>query len=297
MELKYLTEKDFLEWDKFVESSPQGTIFSTSIWLKAINYCFKILCLYQDNKPVGGIAFFTDKKNIIIPPLTRFQGILLKKNLKRREENKITSAIVEKLTADFNNISISNHYNLKDIRPFIWAGFSVEVKYTYLVDISDLEELWQNMEKRTRYAIRKAERNKIVVKKEDKIAEFDRLHQFSLLNQKRKRPFNSSFLKNFYSTLKKFNKCQLYLAERKNGDLSAGAFVVWDKKRAYYLMAGADPKFRGDESPSLILWTIFSDFNKKGFKEIDLVGANIPSIEKFKRGFGGKLIHYFNVKK
>ena len=70
----------------------------------------------------------------------------------------------------------------------------------------------------------------------------------------------------------------------------AGAIVAWiNKEKAYWLMAGSTARGKKKGIPSLLLWQIIEDLHKMGFKELDMVGANTPSIAFFKRGFGGKL--------
>ena len=289
MEIRFLEKENFSDWNKFVEQSQQGTIYSSTYWLDAFEKPFKILGCYENKKLIGGIAFFTEEDNIITPKPTRFQGILFLKE-------DVSQILIEKLIKDYKNIFISNHVTLEDISFFIQNGFSSKVKYTYLVNISDLEKTRDKFEKRTRYEIRKAEKSDLIVKKEDNILAFDKIHQLVFKKQNRSRPISTEFIVNLYKTLKEAGKCQLYFAYNKK-ELSAAVLIIWDNKRGYYLMGASDPKFKGDGASSLALWTAFKDLKGKGFKEIDLLGANIPSIKKFKRGFGGELKSYFNVKK
>ena len=46
------------EWDSFVESSPQGTIFSKSIWLDLFDADYNIWGYYKNNNLLGGTANF-----------------------------------------------------------------------------------------------------------------------------------------------------------------------------------------------------------------------------------------------
>ena len=41
-----LTEERYKEWNEFVESSPQGTVFSTTKWLKLLDNVNKIWYIY-----------------------------------------------------------------------------------------------------------------------------------------------------------------------------------------------------------------------------------------------------------
>jgi lipid II:glycine glycyltransferase (peptidoglycan interpeptide bridge formation enzyme) len=69
--------------------------------------------------------------------------------------------------------------------------------------------------------------------------------------------------------------------------------IGW-KEKGYYLLAGRDKAQKPDGSPSKILWQAMKDLNKLGITQMDLCGANKPSIAFFKRGFGGKKIIQLN---
>lgn len=150
------------------------------------------------------------------------------------------------------------------------------MRKTYIVNISDLEKTWANFEKRTRYDIRKAEKNSIL--------RFSKLQKHSFLRQKHDNKFSDKWVSDLYFLLKEKKMGKLYLLPE------AGAIVAWiNKEKAYWLMAGSTARGKKKGIPSLLLWQIIEDLHRMGFKELDMVGANTPSIAFFKRGFGGKL--------
>jgi lipid II:glycine glycyltransferase (peptidoglycan interpeptide bridge formation enzyme) len=151
----------------------------------------------------------------------------------------------------------------------------VETKrYTYIVDISDIDSVWNKFEKETRYEIKKCEQ---IVRVSDDIYKFDYFHSLSRPDRK----IDFDFIKNTYSVRQP--NCRMYATD------TAMAMVSWDKERGYYLLAGRDKLMKPDGSPSKILWRIMNDLNKMGIKEFDLCGANTPSVTHFKKNFGGKL--------
>ena len=60
----------------------------------------------------------------------------------------------------------------------------------------------------------------------------------------------------------------------------------------YAWQAGADPAFNSSDALSLLYWEFFKQTR---YEKFDSVGANIPAIALFKRGFGGDLVPYFVV--
>ena len=59
---------------------------------------------------------------------------------------------------------------------------------------------------------------------------------------------------------------------------------------SYAWAAGADPALNNTGATSALYWQYFTATKKKRF---DFVGANIPAIAFFKRGFGGDLVPYY----
>ena len=147
---------------------------------------------------------------------------------------------------------------------------------TYIVDISDPEKTWANFEKRTRYAIRKAEKNSIL--------RFCKFQKHSFLRQKHDNKFSDKWVSDLYFLLKEKKMGKLYLLPE------AGGLVAWiNKEKAYWVMGGSTNRGKKIGMPSLLLWLMMQDLHHMGFKELDMVGANTPSIAFFKRGFGGRL--------
>ena len=155
-EVKQITDLDI--WDAFVASSPQGSVFSTAKWLQLYSAPWKIYGYYKNNNLVGGIGTFEN-----LQPLTPFQGILTipTPDIKYANiislQNEVANQLLDVVPQEF-----SNHYNFPDIRPFLWAGFSARVKYTYVVDLGNLAQLWADLEKSTRYDITRAQRSQLV---------------------------------------------------------------------------------------------------------------------------------------
>jgi len=305
-EVHCLTEKEYDEWDAFVEGSPQGTIFCTTTWMKTFRIPFKIYAYYQGGNLVGGILV-TEKEGTCISggpnaPLTPFQGVIVCDVPGMKYANviafhsEVATRLLETLEQTYKDIEITNHYSFVDIRPFIWAGYSQSIRYTYIVDLSNMDKLWGELEKDTRYEITKARKNEIIVKKQDDVTAFDKLYTLTFERKGLKRPVSTEFIGRLYEALKNKERAEIYLGEGKDGTPSAAVFVMWDTKRAYYIFGASNPEKIGDGASSLTLWTAFENLSPR-FKEIDMVGANDYKIALFKRGFGGRLVPYFLVAK
>ena len=82
----------------------------------------------------------------------------------------------------------------------------------------------------------------------------------------------------------------------KEGNVHASAFFLYDNKTCYYLMAGADPKYRNGGAQSLLLYEGIK-FAQTVSENFDFEGSVIEGIEKFFRGFNPELVCNYRVSK
>lgn len=279
-----LTADKYTEWDSFVETSPQGTIFSTTKWLRLIGQPFRIYGYYKNGKLLGGMANFDQ-----LAPLTPFQGILVadipgaKYTTTISLHNEVATALLPYAPKSFYN-----HYTFPDIRPFKWAGWQCDIRYTYVVDLTDMDKLWEGLEKQTRYEINHASKTYQTFMTPD-VGVFNSLYSETFKRKGIERPVDSEMVQGLCWTLNAAIFCSLSL-----DSVGSMAILVEDNKRAYYILGASDDT---GHTSSLTLWTAFEKSTRAGIKEIDLVGCNNEQIGLFKRGFGGKLIPYFGVKR
>lgn len=310
MKVKILEKKEFDKWDNFVESSWEGTIFSKSFWAEHIcNHTKNKFFIYgvfnKNNEIISGLPIYYRKKGVfkiaIYPPVTPFMGIVYNKKKTKKfskiesYEKNVVELLSRKLETDFSYTSLSLNPSIIDIRPFKFENWETEVVYTYYIDLSDIDSLWNNMDKACKYDIKKAEENKLIFSKEGDIKSFYNLYLETYSRQNMNVPVTEEFITSMYNHLKDKESIQLYFV-KKDSKIIASSIVILDSTMAYYLLAASDPDNRQYKAPSFLLWNILKDVSSK-YKEIDLVGANTQSIIRFKRGFATKLVPYFVVSK
>jgi len=244
---------------------------------------YHIYLYYKGNELVGGMANFDN-----LAPLTPFQGILLKDTTGMKDANKIAlSTEVTKALLPYCPNQFYNHYTFNDIRPFKWAGWDVDIRYTYVVDLTDLNRLWVNLEKKTRYEVTHAQKDYLTWVTPD-FDTFNVLYSETFKRKGLERPITRDLIGRlvFAFNAPIFATCTLYEA-------GSMAIMIEDNKRAYYILGASD----GGHTSSLTLWDAFRKLGRYGTKEIDLVGCNSENVALFKRGFGGRLFPYFGVRR
>lgn len=283
VEVREITNYDL--WNNFIESSWQGTIFCRTDWTSLYDGEIKIYGVFKGESLLGGIIGFEkgdEFRSGYNIPITPFQGVCC---LLQSQNTKYTAlmsvqlivgqALADYLAIKYAKVGISNYYTFPDIRPFKWSGYKEGIKYTYIHP--NLQFLWDNIEKDTRWEIHQNEKKKI--EKTEDIDRFDELYGLTFKRKGMERHASSTFVKNVF---KKF-KPLVYMTE------NSGVMFIQDTKRWYYIFGASD----GSGESSFCLYYALKDLNKG----VDFCGANDRNIGNFKKNFGGILTPYFQVSK
>jgi len=266
-------------WDSLLDESPQGTIFASPKWLDLFMKPYAVYGVFEEDRLMGGISGFVDGGGFSSGncTLTPYSGIVIKPlpdaKPPRYESicQDICNSLISTLQNEYSKIVISNHWSFTDLRPFQWHGWKEFVKYTYVVDLVDLDETLKGMEKMTRYEAKKSADSLHMCSP----TEFALMYAHTFQRKGLDQPVDSEFV------IRLINEG--WASAFKLGE--AAAVVIKDNKRLYYILGASEE----GHYTSALLWKIMQHQTRI---EIDLVGCNVPEIALFKRGFGGKLIHY-----
>lgn len=296
--------KNKKEWNSFLKSSPQYNIFSSSQWASIVenttNFKPIFYGCFKNQEMIAGLLVFYLKKGPFkighYPPLTPFITPIFSQRdsskLSKIEsyENSVITFFLAKLKKEFSYFIISLHHSIKDFRPFRYSGLKPMIAYTYLLDLSDINKLWENLDKDTKYDINKSKEKGTGVYRSDDITKFYKLYEDTCKRQKMPLVVNKQMLQDILS----INKSQIFFAKNKSGKDIASAVIIFDDKKAYYLLAAFDSMYKDNKAPSLVLWEAIKYAAKKT-KVMDLVGANTQSVARFKSGFNPKLVPYIQT--
>ncbi len=305
LEIRRLEETEYDEWDKLVEESPQGTIFHESSWIKALTEDYGIYGYFKNGKLSAGIPFVRSKlklgiKKLHSPPSTPYFGIVYKENKGKyvtnlSDEKSISMAIIKKLKEEFDSITISFSPFVIDIQPFIWEGFSCNVKYTYMIQIHDLDLVWNDMDAKRRNDIVKAEKDGVYIEPSDDFEQTIELVKKTFDRQRKQVNFISTAII-YNNMLSDKGRCKSFLARDNSGKAIGAVYIIWDQKRSYYLFGGYDSEEKHHGASAMATWeAIKFTKNVLGLNCFDFEGSMIPAIETYFRKFGGELTPYYTV--
>jgi hypothetical protein len=187
-------DNDANEWDMIISKSPHGTLFHQWKWLKITekhthSKLYPLIGM-RGSTPIGVFPLFFQKKGPIrmvfspppqvalfyLGPVLAGEDTLKQKNQdfnyfefnKKRELNYIefqkSAEIFIKNDLKAHYISISLSPALQDPRPFRWSGYSIELNFDYLIDLSQgCDYLLQTLDKRGRQNLSRARKKGITV--------------------------------------------------------------------------------------------------------------------------------------
>lgn len=234
-----------------------------------------------------------------MPPYTQTLGVLLppasgKYGEQLARVHKLMEALIQELPA-FDFCRIRLHPEIRNWLPFYWHGFQQYTRYTYLLpDISNLDEIWDNMRSHIRREIRKAKKQVEIIER-DEIDLLVELQNKTFQRQNLKTGKRAKTIRRIWHSCRERRQGQLFFAQDAAQRFHAGLLLVWDDRTAYYLIGGTDPALRTSGAHSLLLWKAIQYASSKGLQVFNFEGSMIRSIERFFRGFGAIQTPYFEI--
>lgn len=274
-------------------------IFHQPFWLDAVcGNNWDVAMLENANSIIASLPYTTIKKPLglysTMPSFTQFLGPFLnlpdaKYSNYLSSEMNVLNELIKSLPA-FSYFEQNWNYEVQNWLPFHWQGYKQTSKFTYVLNnIKDYELLWGNMRENIRREIRKAEKNEIKILSGLPFKNLIEIIQ--KIADSRKFKMNHGILKSIFDSCEK-NDCSLCnYAQNRSGNILSVVFVVWDQKKAYYIIGGKNPDFENKGSASLLFWETIKMVSGK-VDVFDFEGSMIQSIEKYFRGFGSAQMQY-----
>ncbi|WP_312912403.1 lipid II:glycine glycyltransferase FemX [Natronosalvus caseinilyticus] len=186
-----------------------------------------------------------------------------------------------------------------DVRPFVWNGYEVDPTYTYVVDLGDdPDRLLDTFSGDARSNVRNAEDFEgVYVVEEGSIDDIDRIIEqvrSRYASQGRSFHLSASFVRSLYEDLPR-GSVRPYVC-RVNGDVQGGILVLESDSTRFRWQGGVKPDADVDLPVNDLLdWHVMRDGLEAGLERYDLVGAGVPSINRYKAKFNPRLETHYTV--
>lgn len=285
------------EWDAFVDSSPQGSIFCKSWWLQAVApNAWQIPVVTNGSQILAGLPLVLSKVRgvleIQMPYLTQTLGPIMKTITSEKYATRLSTEmnLMEHLIhalPPYRRLTIRCHPTITNWLPFYWAGCSQTTRYTYAIeDLSDLSRLWDGMESNIRGKVRKAEKAGIKIEETSDLTIFFSLVKKTFNRQGLQVPYSLDLVDRLNSACEANHARKIFLARDREGQIHSALFVVYDKNCMYNLMQGGDPELRSSGANLAAMWHSIQ-FANTVTRRYDFEGSMLRNVEPIFRGMGG----------
>ena len=298
-------------WNAFVASSEMGHVFQSYEWgeIKTAQGWQPIrLALEEDGTIKAGASIlrrripFINKSILYVPrgPIWDYTNKGLSESLfgALMEIAEESRAVFLKINPDIEDNERTSDFFLE--RGFTASKKTIMHQCTFRLDLREsLDDLLQQMESRTRYAIRVSERKGVLISDTSPKEDLDTFYRLYLETFRRASipPQPYKHFLDVWRVLVSKGLARIFLASYQ-GQVIAGAFNLMFGDKCWYLW-GASRELHRDTNPNQALqWHIIQWAKEKSYHWYDLQGVPCqvekgdPSggIYLFKRGFGGQFV-------
>lgn len=295
-------------WDKFVDNNPHGTLFHKWKFLKIMEkysgYTLYPYGIYRSNELVCVIPlFFRHEKGLRVvasPPrqsilYVPYLGYLMSPvydTLKQHKKEYFLDEVFDDMDAAISGLA-PNYVTIipvpvsQDLRPFIWSGYSIDLGYTYVMDLEQTEEeLWNNLTKSCRKSIKDWEGGSLTIKQVKDADLFFQILRDNLAAEGRTFFHSQSpeYLKEIMETFPDNVKMHSMMEGEALRKISVtveyhGRMILW--------MAGKpDEK---DSSGEYYNWEIIKDARRRGIRKVENWGTGQRRLCRYKSKFNPAL--------
>lgn len=283
-----------------------GTLFNRLDWLALFGSQMQAYGLFDDGGQLrGGLSLYRERRwgleIIRRPPFTPICGPFLAVRSTNpvaafEERRRALECLAEHL--DRSRAAICMVPLARDVAdglPFFWRGFKVVPLYTYLLDLAQTpEQLRANMAPDRRNDVSKAQRDGLVAQREPDMATVRDLVLASFGRQRKH--LDRALLEAVLFRYARPDNSYAFVVRRAEQPIAA-SFVIHDAQTAYYLLGGYRADNRHHGAGALAVAEAIRHARELGLRTFDFEGSVLPPIERFFRGFGGRLTPYLTVNK
>jgi hypothetical protein len=299
-----MTNKE--EYKNICEQHPELPLFMQYWWLDEVCTDWDVAIVNNGDNVAGIWPYQTEKKASVTilrnPVLTPYLGphVFYPSDLKisKRDnfEHETIKALLDKLpVAKVWNVSLQP--GLKQIGLFKEKGFDVHTKQTFIIPLNvDEETVFSNLNEDHRRNIRKAEKELIITDEPQLIGQLYEFQKATLDSKKVGMFYSLKQMQSLFNACEQRKSTALWVA-KKESEVQAIVWQVWDEYTAYYFMGSKNPQNNNKKALTALLWHAIKYALNTGKKAFDFEGSMDPGVEQFFRNFGGNRELYLVLKK
>ncbi len=303
-EARLLPDADLGRYDRLARE--HGSVFNTVPWTDLFGDALTRYGIYDAGGALrGGFCLFRENRLgltvLTNPPVTPSIGPFFESRARhpvaqleeRRDVLAALAELLERLRPAVASVGLAQW--VTDCLPFFWRDYKVVPQYTYLLSLDQTDEvILADMAEARRRNISKARRDGLQAELTDDYSAIATLVDATFARQGK--DVRREYVKRILFSFARPENSYAFVV-RSNGVTISGAFVVHDARTAYYLLGGYDTEGKHHGAGALAMFEAIRHARELGLKTFDFEGSMVPAIERYFRGFGGRLTPYLRVNK
>jgi hypothetical protein len=300
MRLELLDECDEQVWDNLVATFEGGTIFHTWAWMQLIeklNRAEKLpFGIFEGSDMIGVFPLFRVRRGPLTALASPLGGVGYGGPLVASSYYRV---VIEHLDGILKRFG-AGYIEFRSLHGSVPAAltdshYTVRELQTCVVPLSQgAEKLWSNLKGECRTAVRKARKKNVeILEATDKgfVDIYYEMCKDTYSKSDRSPPLLPQDYSTVWDILRPYDRIKVLLAWHKGQVVASSIFLRFRDKVYYWDGASFRAYYRLNPN-NLLQWTLIEWGANNGFTEYDMMGANIPSIARFKKSFGGELQIY-----
>lgn len=179
--------------------------------------------------------------------------------------------------------------------PFHWKGFRQEMRYTFVIQNTSPEELDQQLNRNLKRSLRN-EGYKVRLTREVAADDFYAMCQHPFHRQRKRMPFSKPLFLKLDEAIQQHQAGVKLGMLNPSGKLIAVSYLLFDKDRAYYFLAGDNAEGR-ETGASIVMCrhALRITFEEMNLPTFDFCGSMIEPITEMRRQFGAKAVGLMKI--
>jgi hypothetical protein len=292
------------EYRRLCESGKIKDLFMQPWWMDAAGE-WDVALGFRNQQLVGAMPFAMHKKwgvrTIGLPLLTHHTGIWMDKppdisdHKWLTREKQIIWSILESLPPHGFFSMVFDEKSFDNWLPFYWKGFRQEMRYTFVIDAADAGALDQHINRNLKRNLRVAEDAIEMVREVNPRVFYDVCAQ-TYKRQKMKMPYSFMIFSQTDKAIQNQEAGIKLAALSAGGKIISVAYLLWDRTKAYYFMAGDTDAGRATSAGLLLCREALRiAFEEKGLRSFDFCGSMIEPITEIRRQFGARAVPLMKI--
>jgi hypothetical protein len=296
--LRTLERVDYDVWDRFVESSPQGSIFAKARYLDTLEVRFEVTVADRQGEILGGIVQSRNAFGLHSNPLfAKYLGVMHAAPLK--DPHKTTSrdlAVDTLLVRAIPRHRVWSYTFAPDFDnwlAFYWAGFQQTTRYTYRLPLTHAADWRIAYDGKLRWAVSRATRDGLGAEPVSSAALANAV-EASFLDLGKRMPLPRHQLERVISRLTASRDLRCLGVRHKDGRLLCAAGILQEERCSYLLFNGMK-RAQAVQGANALLIDQAIEQAAAHSACFDFEGSMYAGIERFYRRFGACRTPYFAV--